>query len=82
MSSRVPKEACRVRAAGFSNYLRSKQGKRKGARMGFPSWRKRKHGSRFRYDADRAKPSMPAPCACPPSVRWPPARTCPGSSTA
>ncbi|MEU4843743.1 RNA-guided endonuclease InsQ/TnpB family protein [Streptomyces gilvosporeus] len=56
LSSRVPKEACRVRAAGFSNYLKSKQGKRKGARMGFPSWRKRKHGSRFRYDADRAKP--------------------------
>jgi putative transposase len=56
MSSRVPKEACRVRAAGFFNYFTSKQGKRKGARMGFPSWRKRKHGSRFRYDAERAKP--------------------------
>lgn len=56
MSSRVPKEACRVRAAGFSNYLNSKHGKRKGVRMGFPSWRKRKHGSRFRYDADRARP--------------------------
>jgi putative transposase len=56
MSSRVPKEACRVRAAGFSNYLKSKQGKRKGARMGFPTWRKRKHGSRFRYDGDRARP--------------------------
>jgi putative transposase len=56
MSSRVPKEACRVRAAGFANYLKSKQGKRKGAKMGFPSWRRRKHGSRFRYDADRAKP--------------------------
>ncbi|MFE3874177.1 hypothetical protein ACFXPX_07225 [Kitasatospora sp. NPDC059146] len=24
--------------------------------MGFPGWRKRKDGSRFRYDADRAKP--------------------------
>jgi putative transposase len=56
MSSRVPKEACRVRAAGFSNYIKSKKGERKGAKMGFPSWRKRKHGSRFRYDADRAKP--------------------------
>jgi hypothetical protein len=56
MSSRVPKEACRVRAAGFSNYLKSKQGKRKGARMGFPTWRTRKHGARFRYDTDRAKP--------------------------
>ncbi|MGW6396355.1 RNA-guided endonuclease InsQ/TnpB family protein [Streptomyces sp. NPDC055103] len=56
MSSRVPKEACRVRAVGFSNYLKSKKGERRGARMGFPKWRKRKHGSRFRYDADRAKP--------------------------
>jgi putative transposase len=56
LSSRVPKEACRVRAAGFSNYLKSRKGVRRGARMGFPSWRKRKHGSRFRYDADRAKP--------------------------
>lgn len=56
MSSRVPKEACRVRAAGFSNYLKSRKGERRGARMGFPTWRKRKHGSRFRYDADRAKP--------------------------
>lgn len=41
MSSRVPKEACRVRAAGFSNYLKSKKGERKGARLGFPKWRKR-----------------------------------------
>lgn len=56
LSSRVPKEACRVRAAGFSNYLTSKKGERRGARLGFPSWRKRKHGSRFRYDADRARP--------------------------
>ncbi|WP_330251670.1 transposase [Nocardia sp. NBC_00565] len=56
MSSRVPKEACRVRAAGFANYLKSKTGKRRGARIGFPTWRKRKHGSRFRYDADRAAP--------------------------
>ncbi|GAB2893196.1 RNA-guided endonuclease InsQ/TnpB family protein [Streptomyces mayteni] len=56
MSSRVPKEACRVRAAGFSHYLKSFKGERKGARLGFPKWRKRKHGSRFRYDADRAKP--------------------------
>jgi putative transposase len=56
LSSRVPKEACRVRAAGLSNYLKSKKGERRGPRMGFPSWRKRKHGSRFRYDADRAKP--------------------------
>lgn len=56
MSSRVPKEACRVRAAGFSNYLKSKKGERAGPRVGFPSWRKRKHGSRFRYDADRARP--------------------------
>ncbi|MFH8383947.1 RNA-guided endonuclease InsQ/TnpB family protein [Kitasatospora sp. NPDC018058] len=56
LSSRIPKEACRVRAAGFSNYLKSRQGKRKGQRMGFPTWRRRKDGSRFRYDADRARP--------------------------
>nr|WP_240929981.1 transposase [Streptomyces coryli] len=59
MSSRVPKEACRVRAAGFGNYFNSKKYRRKGARVGFPTWRKRKHGSRFRYDADRAKPLGP-----------------------
>ncbi|WP_436501567.1 RNA-guided endonuclease InsQ/TnpB family protein [Actinokineospora sp. HUAS TT18] len=56
LSSRVPKEACRVRAAGFSNFFDSRTGKRTGRKVGFPSWRKRKHGSRFRYDADRAKP--------------------------
>ncbi|TDC23266.1 transposase [Streptomyces sp. 8K308] len=56
LSSRVPKEACRARAAGIRNYFESKNGKRKGARLGWPKWRKRKHGSRFRYDADRAKP--------------------------
>ncbi|WP_327111688.1 transposase [Nocardia sp. NBC_01730] len=59
LSSRVPKEACRVRAAGFANYLQSKTGKRKGPRVGFPTWRKRKDSSRFRYDADRAKPLSP-----------------------
>jgi putative transposase len=56
LSSRVPKEACRVRAAGFSNYIKSKTGKRRGPSVGFPAWRRRKHGSRFRYDADRARP--------------------------
>jgi putative transposase len=56
LSSRVPKEACRVRAAGIKNYFDSKNGNRKGAKLGWPKWRKRKHGSRFRYDADRAKP--------------------------
>jgi len=56
LSSRVPKEACRVRAAGLKNWADSRRGARKGRRVGFPSWRKRKHGSRFRYDADRAKP--------------------------
>jgi putative transposase len=56
LSSRVPKEACRVRAAGVRNFFESKNGKRKGAKLGWPKWRKRKHGSRFRYDADRAKP--------------------------
>jgi putative transposase len=56
LSSRVPKEACRVRAAGFKNFFDSRAGKRKGRKIGFPDWRKRKHGSRFRYDADRARP--------------------------
>jgi putative transposase len=56
LSSRVPKEACRVRAAGIKNFFDSKNGNRKGAKLGWPKWRKRKHGSRFRYDADRAKP--------------------------
>ncbi len=27
-----------------------------GEKVGFPTWRKRRHGSRFRYDADRARP--------------------------
>ncbi len=56
MSSRVPKEACRMRAAGFANYLKSKNSEHKGTRTGFPTWRKRKFGGRFRYDADRARP--------------------------
>ncbi|TDB95253.1 RNA-guided endonuclease TnpB family protein [Actinomadura sp. 7K534] len=56
LSSRVPKEACRVRAAGFKNFFDSRSGDREGARVGFPGWRKRRHGSRFRYDADRARP--------------------------
>jgi putative transposase len=57
LSSRVPKEACRLRAAGLKNWWESKTGKRKGPKVKFPSLRKRKHGSRFRYDADRAKPA-------------------------
>lgn len=57
LSSRVPKEACRVRAIGFKNFFDSRKGARKGKKLGFPDWRKRKHGSRFRYDADRAAPA-------------------------
>jgi len=57
LSSRVPKEACRLRAAGLKNWWESKTGKRKGPKVKFPKLRKRKHGSRFRYDADRAKPA-------------------------
>ncbi|XRQ07263.1 RNA-guided endonuclease InsQ/TnpB family protein [Actinomadura welshii] len=57
LSSRVPKEACRVRAAGFKNFFDSRAGSRRGVRVGFPDWRRRKHGSRFRYDADRARPA-------------------------
>lgn len=56
LSSRVPKEACRVRAAGFKNFFASRSGKRKGRKVGFPGWRKRRDGSRFRYDANRAHP--------------------------
>lgn len=59
LSSRVPKEACRVRAAGFKNFFDSRSGKRKGRKVGFPDWRKRKHGSRFRYDAATARPDTP-----------------------
>ncbi|MFI7073534.1 RNA-guided endonuclease InsQ/TnpB family protein [Micromonospora sediminicola] len=57
LSSRIPKEACRLRAAGLKNWWDSKTGKRKGPKLKFPTMRRRKHGSRFRYDADRAKPS-------------------------
>jgi putative transposase len=56
LSSRVPKEACRLRAAGLKNWWESKTGKRQGPKVGFPKLRKRKHGCRFRYDADRARP--------------------------
>ncbi len=57
LSSRVPKEACRLRAAGLKNWADSRRGKRKGRKAGFPGWRKRKHGSRFAYDSDRARPT-------------------------
>jgi putative transposase len=57
LSSRVPKEACRVRAAGLKNWADSRKGARKGRKLGFPTWRKRRHGSRFRYDADRTRPA-------------------------
>lgn len=59
LSSRVPQQACRVRAAGFRNFFDSRSGKRKGKRVGFPGWRKRKHGSRFRYSGDTAHPHSP-----------------------
>ncbi|MDT5027781.1 MAG: putative transposase [Micromonosporaceae bacterium] len=65
LSSRVPKEACRVRAAGLKNWTDSRKGARKGRKLGFPTWRKRKHGSRFRYDADRAHPAGPRIVALP-----------------
>lgn len=65
LSSRVPKEACRVRAAGLKNWADSRKGARRGRRVGFPTLRKRKHGSRFRYDADRARPTSPNIVALP-----------------
>ena len=42
LSSRIPKEACRLRAAGLKNWWESKTGKRKGRKVGFPKVRKRK----------------------------------------
>lgn len=56
LSSRVPKEACRLRATGLKNWADSRRGARKGPRLGFPVWRKRKHGSRFRYDGCTVRP--------------------------
>lgn len=35
LSSRIPKEACRLRAAGLKNWWESKTGKRKGRKVGF-----------------------------------------------
>jgi putative transposase len=57
LSSRVPKEAARCRASALKNWVASRAGKRKGRKVGFPAWRKRRDGGRFRYDADRAKPA-------------------------
>ncbi|GAA3289735.1 IS200/IS605 family element transposase accessory protein TnpB [Dactylosporangium vinaceum] len=65
LSSRIPKAACRLRAAGLKNWWESKTGKRQGRKVGFPKVRKRKHGSRFRYDADRAKPAGDGTVALP-----------------
>lgn len=56
LSSRVPKEACRLRAVGLKTWWNSKSGHRRGRRVGFPRLRKRKHGLRFKYDADTAYP--------------------------
>lgn len=56
LSSRVPKEACRALAAALTNWSASKGGNRKGRKIGFPRFRRRKDGARFRMDADRARP--------------------------
>lgn len=56
LSSRVPKEACRALAAALANWNKSRTGARKGRRVGFPRFRRRKDGARFRMDADRARP--------------------------
>jgi putative transposase len=53
----VPKEACRLRAVGLKNWWESQAGKPKGRKVGFPKLRKRTHGSRLRYDAERARPA-------------------------
>lgn len=65
LSSRVPKEACRLRAAGLRNWWASRTGRGKGRSVGFPKLRRRKHGSRFRYDADRAHPTDATTVALP-----------------
>jgi len=57
LSSRVPKEACRALAAALSNWARSKTGARKGRRVGFPRFRRRKDGATCRFDAHTAHPS-------------------------
>lgn len=57
LSSRVPKEACRALASALSNWSKSKAGTRRGRRVGFPRFRRRKDGARFRMDADRTRPS-------------------------
>ncbi|WP_307832518.1 RNA-guided endonuclease TnpB family protein [Planomonospora sp. ID91781] len=56
LSSRIPKEAARCRANALKNWAASRTGRRKGPKVGFPAWRRRRHGRRFRYDADRAHP--------------------------
>ncbi|MBB4941594.1 hypothetical protein FHR32_005971 [Streptosporangium album] len=64
LSSRVPKEACRLRAAGFKNFFDSRNGARKGKKLGFPDWRKRKHRSRFRYDVNERRAVAADAAAC------------------
>ncbi|WP_432981052.1 RNA-guided endonuclease InsQ/TnpB family protein [Dactylosporangium sp. CA-233914] len=65
LSSRVPKEACRLRAAGSRNWWASRTGRRRGRKVGFPKLRRRRDGSRFRYDADRARPATEATVSLP-----------------
>lgn len=57
LSSRVPKEACRALAAALSNWAKSKAGARKGRRVGFPRFRRRKDGATCRFDAHTAHPA-------------------------
>ncbi|QFU97715.1 Putative transposase in snaA-snaB intergenic region [Luteimicrobium xylanilyticum] len=57
LSSRVPKEACRALASALSNWAKSKAGARKGRRVGFPRFRRRKDGATCRFDARTAYPA-------------------------
>ena len=75
LSSRVPKEAARCRASALKNWVASRAGKRKGPKVGFPTWRKRHDGGRFRYDADRAKPTDARTVKLPGIGPSPPVRT-------
>ncbi|GMA25064.1 transposase [Luteimicrobium album] len=57
LSSRVPKEACRALAAALGNWAKSKTAARKGRRVGFPRFRRRKDGASCRFDAHTAHPA-------------------------
>lgn len=52
MSSRVPKMACESLAKALKNWADSKSGKRKGKKVGFPKFKRRKDGASFKTDSE------------------------------